>query len=369
MADTNGDANAVVTSTPIIAEVVKDGEAVDELYEVVEATQDNQDELIELSQATASDTSPIKDSGSDSQEKVFESEHDAQLQAIDLDTMESALPAGNGSCDAAFDALPDEATDEALEPQKSWKVGAALVLALSIMYLVIDLMLQWAHYVADYLGAQKQLITVLLRDILLLVGGGPRSTLTDSYSNTEDDDLKKPVKEEPTVSPQAAECCEVTKVQQLSKEPNAGKSPASRVAEDDAPKKNSSPIPSFTCVAMMLMAGRQAPISHDQFSMSLRASTFVQSHNEETSAREEAAGHRIQKVWRAFQRKSLPKQGCGSTLSALVIPHKTDLGKSHPSTPLFQLLRLKGKKAAQTPRGDKVSAGFHRLVPSTLPPL
>ncbi|KAE9357018.1 hypothetical protein PF008_g3363 [Phytophthora fragariae] len=370
--ENSDDSDKMMTSTPIMTEVIQDEVAVREIYEIVEASKHSDGELADAT--LPDDTSSTKDSRPIADDNVFEATR-ISTPTSDLGTIESALAAGNGSCEAV---LQDRGIGEALEPQKSWKVGAALVLALSIMYLTIDLMLHWVHHAAGYLGTQKQLVNVLVHDILLLVGGGPRSTLADSYSNPEDGDLKKPVTEQSTVLA-AAECSEAMPLQQPSKESDAEKSEVNCLAETVAPKKNSSPSPSFACVAMMLMAGRQAPISHDQFPMmqdtferTLRAAAFMKIHDEMTSncTREQAAAQRIQKAWKASQCKSsLSNQGRGTKPIALVIPVENAPSKSHPCTPLFRLLQLNSKKAAQPPRADKVSAGFHRLVPSTLPPL
>ncbi|GMF30254.1 unnamed protein product [Phytophthora lilii] len=249
--------------------------------------------------------------------------------------------------------------EEGFESDKTWKIGAALVLSLSILYLAVDLMLHCVHYVAGHLEAPKQLVTVLLHDILVLIRGGPRSTLTNGYADTKK--LTSGIYlvkeyERPTRGSQDAK----------SNEDNA-------LAKPKSTTSSSSP-PSFTCVAMMLMAGRHAPISHDTSltqleQQNLSTSGIVQSSTvavntiRQTYLRELVAVHRIQRAWKVSQHKSLFKRKYDITVTT----DEDALVKS--SAPIFRLLRERSKNADLTPRAIKGTAGLRRLVPNALPPM
>ncbi|KAL4093580.1 hypothetical protein PRIC1_011012 [Phytophthora ramorum] len=316
--------------------------------------------------AALQDTDNTEDaiSNLDTGSSGFEEIETSSLKMNEVVTTECE-EANSGSCEAEYGAVQDaemSRTGEEASLKKTWKIGAALVLALSILYIAIDLVLHCAHHLATVLWVPKQLVSQLLH---LLVRGGPHSTLTDEYScENEVDNLKKPKLQKPKVLPEekrnettrrndsckfAAEVCLAT----------------SRAVIDSTYH----PSPSFTCVAMVLMAGRCAPIQHENLSLvqgaigqeNLPTSNFVQSSSDAVTTirqkhqEEVAAVQRIQKVWKASQSKSPSKT-------------TTDEDGSDTSAPIFRLLQLRSKMTADSPRGGKGAPGFHRLVPNTLPP-
>ncbi|GMF19694.1 unnamed protein product [Phytophthora fragariaefolia] len=354
--DDDGNDYEMIASKVVAPEI---GEVTPVLNEVAEATERGNSDLSKLASADG-----IEDSSLAPEDVIFETAAHADTKTLDQNITEgNDSGTDNSSCDAANVPFQGESIEDA-SSLRSWKVVVALVLILLIMYLVIDLMLHWVQHIVDYLGTQKQLVNVLLHDILLLLSGGSGSKLTDMYPNQGEDNPKRSVRGQSTTSP-AREWGE------LNKYVHAEESSIiclPKLAKMD-PITKSSPSPSFACVAMMLMAGHQAPISHENFS--LKQNIFGQGpcmsdptrdSIEVSITRKEVAALRIQKVWKASQHGSPSMQEHSGASQALAILDTKSHNRSQRSTPLFQLLQHRSKQTAHTPRNDKASAGLHRLL-------
>ncbi|KAL3658820.1 hypothetical protein V7S43_016188 [Phytophthora oleae] len=269
-------------------------------------------------------TEAQKDDNTAEQDDNVESE----LAVGDKDSFEVSLP-------PPLDKRQSRIGEEK-ETQKSWKVGAALVLALSILYLVIDLMLHCVRYLASHIKAPNQLISVLLHDILLLVGTGPRSTLKN-----KGDKLKK-------TSGRRSQAPSGEELPQSTNTHNKLMQPQVTVPH---------PLTSFTCAAM-LMAGR---ISIDSITLAQDTQTnssFVQDSNEALAIiqqkydQELAAALRIQSAWKAAQRKSSLKREWERVFNGICMVENSSVAVASPK-----------KSEAQQP------PALRRLASNTLPPL
>ncbi|ETI54683.1 hypothetical protein F441_02481 [Phytophthora nicotianae CJ01A1] len=264
--------------------------------------------------------------------------------------------AGNSSTEASYTPLQDKELGRIGEDLKSLKAGAALVLTLSILYLAVDLILHCVHYVTGNLGAPKQLASVVLHDILLLLGSGPRSTCKLTYKGS--DDLKKP----------SSRRFKVTS-EEIINQPKPEAKGVEKNTHDGSVKLQVIPhhsTPSFTCVAMILsITNDSIALPHDVRTQP--TPNFVQDSNEALKMiqqkydQELTAAQRIQNAWKAVQRKVLLKQEWENSFNAAA-------EKSDSNTPIFQLVQHANKPPAQAPRTEIVTTGLRRFVPNPLPP-
>ncbi|KAF1786631.1 EF-Hand 1, calcium-binding site [Phytophthora cactorum] len=154
------------------------------------------------------------------------------------------------------------------------------------------------HYVTGHLGAPKQLASVALHDILLLLGGGSRSTLKLTYQGS--DDLKKP----------SSRRSKVTSEGEFN-QPNREVKRVEKITHDGSVKSQVAPhhpSPSFTCVAVMLsITNDSIALPHD--ALTQPHLSFLQDSNEALKIiqhkyeQELAAAQRIQDAWKVTQRK------------------------------------------------------------------
>jgi hypothetical protein len=364
----SGGVTAAALESPSIVERVAE---VEEMIAALQSSSASGSEDVSLSSAeegNVEDASSSLSEGSESVQEIAETGEagdangDSSIRLLSDSIETEVAGADSGRCDAAYATGEGGAVgheEPTLASSQSWKVGAALVLALSVAYLVIDLMIYVVRYTACSLEAPKQLVNVLLHDALLLIRGGPRSTLPSS------DELKKPAPRGAKVSPAA----QPRGPQPRSKHANAAASKPKAVA--DALHQAS---PSFTCVAMLLMASSHAPVPHESFSpapasfLQLKppAASFVQDSSTAIDAIEQkcrlevSAVQCIQKAWKSSQRKRASPRAA--------FPSRSFLGKWDSSAPIFRLLQLKSAQDAP-PRGDQTTTSLRRLVPKTLPPL
>ncbi|KAG7393117.1 Calmodulin-3 [Phytophthora pseudosyringae] len=320
-------------------------EDVDEHFDQVDA-----DHEVSLVRDQFAEKDEITFSNAEKTSSEMEEEVQEAFTSRTLTKMDKVIESeASGACEAAYTTLEDGETSqvgEGLGLQTSWKVGAALILALSILYVAVDLILHCVHCVASHLGAPKQLVCVLLHDILLLVGGGSRSTLKGAYSSSND--LKKP-----TLRRSKAPSEDSRQRSNAAEANTHDRSAKSHVAVD-APHH---PSPSFTCVAMLLMAGRMTndSIALAQDTQTQPTSNFVPDSNEalniiqQNYERELAAAQRIQHAWKATQRKNLVKQEWESFFNAAA---DDALGKIDGNIPIFRLLQGRSKTSTRTPRAE-----------------
>ncbi|KAK1940457.1 hypothetical protein P3T76_007908 [Phytophthora citrophthora] len=223
------------------------------------------------------------------------------------------------------------------EVQKSWKIGVALVLALSILYLVIDLMLHCVRYLASRIKAPKQIVSVLLHDILVLVGTGPRSKLKN-----KGDKLKK------SSSRQA-------------QAPSSEETPQISTDTNDKPLQPQVTVPhpltSFTCAAMLVTGcisidsiplAQDTPTTPSVLQDSNEALAIIQQKYD----RELAAAQRIQNAWKAAQRKSLLKREWERVFNGICMVESSSVAAASPN-----------KTEVQQP------PALRRLMSNILPPL
>ncbi|KAG6960020.1 hypothetical protein JG688_00009813 [Phytophthora aleatoria] len=327
--------------------------AVQEATEIADNLEEHLDQQEEESESAGSNTAEVNEAdgqdfagttelednslnnsekpGSEAKEELQETivaEFTKKLEKQDGVVESEATAADNGS----YTPLQDKKLSrlgEDLGSQKSWKVGAALVLALSILYLAVDLLLYCVHYVTGHLGASKQLASVALHDILLLLGGGSRSTLKLTYQGS--DDLKKPSSRRSKVTSEGEFIQPNREVKRVEKNTHDG-SVKSQVVPHH-------PSPSFTCVAVMLS------ITNDSIALPHDAQTqpplsFVQDSNEALKIiqhkyeQELAAAQRIQDAWKVAQRKILLKQEWETSFNAAA-------EKSDSNTPIFERVQHK----------------------------
>ncbi|KAG1689584.1 hypothetical protein DVH05_002093 [Phytophthora capsici] len=267
---------------------------------------------------------------------------DGEILTIDVaeqedhDEIESTGADAEGSLTPPLDKSQSGINSDK-EAQKSWKIGAALVLTLSILYLVIDLMLHCVRYLVTRIKAPKQLISVLLHDILVLVGMGRRSTLKN-----KGDKLTKPAGRRPQAPPSEEAPQVSTETHEKPLQPQV-----------TAPY----PLTTFSCAAM-LMAGC---ISIDSIPLAQDTQTspsIVQDSNEALSIiqqqydREFAAAQRIQSAWKSAQRKSSLKREWERAFNGICMVENSNVAAASPI-----------KTETQQP------PALRRLVPNTLPPL
>ncbi|KAG2805467.1 hypothetical protein PC112_g18262 [Phytophthora cactorum] len=283
--------------------------------------------------------------GSEAKEELQETivaEFTKNLEKQDGVAESEATAADNGS----YTPLQDKKLSrlgEDLGSQKSWKVGAALVLALSILYLAVDLLLYCVHYVTGHLGAPKQLASVALHDILLLLGGGSRSTLKLTYQGS--DDLKKP----------SSRRSKVTSEGEFN-QPNREVKRVEKITHDGSVKSQVAPhhpSPSFTCVAVMLsITNDSIALPHD--ALTQPHLSFLQDSNEALKIiqhkyeQELAAAQRIQDAWKVTQRKIVFKQEWETSFNAAA-------EKSDSNTPIFERVQHVSKIPARAPRTEPVA--------------
>ncbi|KAF4038449.1 hypothetical protein GN244_ATG09420 [Phytophthora infestans] len=286
-----------------------------------------------------------------SSERLSTDAHEGLQQATDAEIFETlakkigvnegGITDTNGSCEGS--STPSRIGED-VDSQKSWKVGAALVLALSILYVAVDLVLHCVHFMAGHLGAPKQLARVVLHDILLLLGGGPGSTFKLTYKGNTDGntDVKKPSTRRSKVASSTGELKPKREVKSAEQKTLDGS-----LKVQETPHH---PSPSFTCVAMMLS------ITNDSIALPHDTQSFVQDSNEALRIiqnkyqQELTAAQRIQKAWKTAQCKVLLKHDWTTFSNATA-------EKSDSNTPIYR------------PAGtERVTTNLRRFVPTPLPP-
>lgn len=134
--------------------------------------------LVEVDEISAVEA--VIDPANEEEEMADTTRWDADTDSGSISTTEKTEE-GNSSCEAVYPTIFDEELlriGEELQAHQAWKVVLTCALALSVVYVVVDILVSCLHLAVS---VPKQLLALCLNVVSLLVHGGPQSTLSDDH--------------------------------------------------------------------------------------------------------------------------------------------------------------------------------------------